>query len=79
MKWRLRGVLVLQVFILWGCASGDYTVEDQNKSLGQIKNAIVAIMGDPRHLSENQREYTSQYFSRKDDAKFDPEKSKERQ
>jgi hypothetical protein len=66
--------------LLAGCASDEaVTLTDgPEQSLAEIKKAIVSVMGDPRKVSENQREFTSQYFSKKADSNFDPEKSKER-
>ena len=65
--------------VLTACQSApSMVIEEENQSLGEIKRALIAIMGDPRKTSENQREFTSQYFGRKEDPKFDPNKVKER-
>ena len=61
-----------------GCATDSASVNEPEQSLAEIKKAIVSIMGDPRKLSENQREFTSQYFGRKPNGNFDPLKAKER-
>ncbi|MEZ0392662.1 MAG: hypothetical protein ACAH59_10625 [Pseudobdellovibrionaceae bacterium] len=61
-----------------GCATEGYRIKNQNLSLGDIKRAVEAAIGEPRTISENQRTFYSQYFSRKPDPKFDPVKSKER-
>lgn len=66
-------------FIFSACSSTTgFRLSDQNVSLGEIKKAITAVIGDPRSISENQRTYLSQYFSRKPDPKFDAQKSRER-
>jgi hypothetical protein len=69
---------VLLIFISVACATRTYRVADQNLSLGDIKRAVTSVIGEPRVLSENQRTYLSQYFSRNPDPKFDPMKSPER-
>ncbi len=75
----MRFLLGLICCLFMGCASEEtVTLSDGEQSLAELKKAIVAVMGDPRKLSENQREFTSQYFSKKADPTFDPEKSKER-
>ncbi len=75
---RIGLAAVVAVFVLVGCASQSYRIKDQNYSLGDIKRLVTSVIGDPRKLSENQRTFYSRYFSRKADAAFDPEKSKER-
>lgn len=78
---RIIFVFVTTMFlasVFTGCATTTVTIEEENQSLGEIKRALIAIMGDPRKTSENQREFTSQYFGRKEDPKFDPNKVKER-
>ncbi|PIS10156.1 MAG: hypothetical protein COT73_10840 [Bdellovibrio sp. CG10_big_fil_rev_8_21_14_0_10_47_8] len=72
----LMGTLL---FVLAGCSSTGAQVDDQNYSLAGIRKSIVAVIGEPRAVSSNQRIYTSQYFGRKSDKKFNPEKSKIRQ
>jgi hypothetical protein len=39
-------------------------MEENEESLGNIKKAIVSVIGEPRQLSENQREFISQYFEK---------------
>lgn len=68
----------LSAFLLVSCATGGYRIAEQNVSLADLKKAITGVIGEPRGISENQRTYYSQYFSRKPDPKFDPLKSKER-
>ena len=46
---------------LSGCVHDDLKIEESDKSLGDIKKAIVSVIGEPRKLSQNQREFTSQY------------------
>lgn len=60
------------------CASRSYLINSQNYSLGDLKKTLVSLIGEPRRVSENQRTLVSRYFSRSPDAKFDPEKSRER-
>jgi hypothetical protein len=75
MKWHLT---VLLFFATAGCISQSYRISDQNLSLGEVKRIVVAVIGEPRALSENQRTFYSRYFSRRPDQNFDPERSKER-
>jgi len=72
-------VILLLTAVISGCGSSSgIRIEEENQSLGEIKRALIAIMGDPRKTSQNQREFTSNYFGRKEDPKFDPNKVKER-
>lgn len=69
--------------VLWAgllsCATGsEYIISEQNCSVSDIRKAVLATIGEPRTVSENERVYFSRYFSRKPDPKFDPKKSKER-
>lgn len=73
MKW-----LLTFCFFLMSCATGHETLQEQNYSLGEIKQVIVSVIGDPRSQSQNQRTFVSQYFGPKSDRKFDPQKSKKR-
>jgi hypothetical protein len=75
---RLALVLSFLIFSM-GCSSTQsYRITEQNISLADIKKSITSIISDPRAVSENQRTFLSQYFSRKVDPKFDPNKAKER-
>ncbi|MFN7454258.1 MAG: hypothetical protein ACK5RO_06315 [Pseudobdellovibrionaceae bacterium] len=66
------------MLLILSCASG-VRLEDQNKSLMIIRQGIEGVMGSaPRWISQNQREFHSHYFSRKDDPKFNPTTSRER-
>jgi hypothetical protein len=54
-------------------------VSDINRSVGVIRKSINIVSGgEPRKMSDNQREFYSPYFSRKPDPNFNPEKSAER-
>ena len=53
-------------------------IENLDRSLIELTRAVKAVMGEPRAISENQREFYSTYFSRVPSDKFDPNKSKER-
>ncbi len=64
--------------ILSGCATSDANVSEANYSLGEIKQVVVSVIGDPRALSQNQRTYLSQYFGPKSDKNFEATKSKKR-
>jgi hypothetical protein len=73
-------IFFLTIFLsaLVGCVSRGYLIDNQNYSLGDLKKTLVAIIGEPRQVSENQRTIYSRYFSRRPDSRFDPEKSPER-
>jgi hypothetical protein len=65
--------------LLCSCATkGDALLTEQNQSLGEIKKAVIAAIGDPRSVSENQRTVVSQYFGLASDKRFDPKTSKVR-
>ena len=65
------------LLLITACVDGD-VIKESSRSMDDIRGAIQAIAGEPRLVSENHREYTSAYFSRKKDPHFDPQKSKER-
>ncbi len=68
------------IFVCLGCQTAPkIQLEEQDRSLADLRKAILSVMGEPRHVSENQREYYSQYFSRVAIDKFDPSTAKERQ
>jgi hypothetical protein len=76
---RLKlGMILVWISVLVGCATADVNLEEQNYSLGEIKQVILSVVGDARSLSQNQRTYLSQYFGPKSDKKFDANKSKRR-
>lgn len=69
----------LIIFFLISCSSVEKSqIEEQDRSLPNLRKAILAVTGPIRAISENQREYFSQYFSRVPSEKFDPERSSER-
>lgn len=71
--------LIFLVWIQTGCATGDVRLREQDKSINLIRTTIQNMMAPrPRIISQNLREYTSQYFSRKEDDSFDPQTSAER-
>lgn len=74
-------LLLLWTLVLTACANGPergVSIQETNYSLNDIRTAIIGIAGEPREVSQNQREYKSQYFSRKKEASFNPQTSKER-
>jgi hypothetical protein len=72
-------ILLLSTLVLTGCATlGGVSIEETNYSLNDIRSAIQGIAGEPREVSQNQREYFSQYFSRKKEPNFNPQLSRER-
>jgi hypothetical protein len=78
MKWSWLVLLLVMLPGLWACSTGGVTLEDQGYSLVDIRRAITKNIGEPRAISQNQRTFTSVYFSPKPDKKFDPHKSKQR-
>lgn len=74
----MKYFIVIFAYLLSGCVSKSYLIDNQNYSLGDLKKTLVSLIGEPRKISENQRTLYSRYFSRKVDPKFDPEKSSER-
>lgn len=72
----LRAALAVIFVGLSGCITG-HVIKEAPHSLSEIKGAIAAVVGEPRGKSSNGREIESEYFSKKkNDSKFDPEKSK---
>ncbi len=79
LKTLYLGLVLLASFGFIGCASSAARVEEQNRSLSSIRKVIEAVIGEPRSISSSQRVYLSEYYGKKTDKKFDPEKSKIRQ
>lgn len=74
-------LLLLWTLVLTSCTSAPesgVSIHETNYSLNDIRVAIIGIAGEPREVSQNQREYKSQYFSRKKETNFNPQISKER-
>lgn len=69
-------LILLFTWTLVSCAT--VRLEEEDVSLTDIKQSIKSMVGEFRVVSQNQREVSSPYFSRKKDPKFDPEKSLER-
>ena len=58
-------ILTLLLFIfLVACQSNSIKIETE-ASLADVKKAVTAAIGEPRFVSQNQREFTSIYFGRK--------------
>jgi hypothetical protein len=64
----IKNTIFAALLSIWliHCAHKDAKVEESSQSLGEIKKAIVSVIGEPRKLSENQREFTSQFFEKAD-------------
>lgn len=78
---RIKTWLFATFLFLSGCATQQergVTLHERNYPLTEIKAAIVSISGEPRSVSDNKREFISQYFTRRKETNFDPQKSKER-
>ena len=52
---------IIAVCTFIGCAQEQIKAEENEVSIGDLKKAIVSVIGSPRDLSQNQREFTSQY------------------
>ena len=75
----MKKSLFLALVLLSGCSTrGRTQIEEQDRALPNLRKAILSVMGTARTVSENQREYSSPYFSRGFSEKFDPERSVER-
>jgi len=78
-KFFVAMVSVACVLMSVSCETAEgFLMPDQHYSLAQIRKAIGAVSGKPRHISQNEREFLSPYFSRKPSPTFDPEKTFER-
>lgn len=72
-------IVVFCVFILSACqTSGTARLNGENLSLNEIRTNINKVTGEFRKISQNQRDFYSQYFSPSDDPKFDPQRSASR-
>jgi len=76
----IKAIIVLWTLVLMGCNTVKVgaSLEEKNYSLADIRAAIIGISGESREVSQNGREYYSQYFSRKKEEKFNPLDSLER-
>jgi hypothetical protein len=61
----LKKFVFLVLFFLLGCQSPNTANFESEASLADLKKAIVSAIGEPKAVSENQREFTSQFYGRK--------------
>ncbi len=57
----IMAALSLMASFVLGCAQDQIKAEESETSIGEIKKAVVSVIGSPREISQNQREFTSQY------------------
>ncbi len=63
---------------LMGCAGPGEYIRDSNVSLTDTRRSLVKIFGEPRHLSQNGREFTTSFFDKKGRMIGSVKKAKER-
>ena len=74
-----RCISLLLLFIFIGCGTrGGVRINEETSSLNDIRAAVKSVLGEPRKISQNQREIYSPYFSPTADPKFDENKARER-
>jgi hypothetical protein len=79
MMWTKFLTLGLGLLLLASCSiQRGVLLSNQNRSLRDLRQAIVAIAGEPRQVSQNQREIYSDYFPREKTPDFNPSQAKER-
>lgn len=71
----MRRIILSILYLGLVSCSSPSRIENQNHSLVNIKKVIISVIGEPRLLRNNQRVYYSEYFGRKSDNQFDPQKS----
>ena len=73
-------IILIVLFFCVSCSTIDsgFLVKEANTSLAGVRAAIIAISGEPREISQNKREYTSQYFARKKGQKLDSNTTRDR-
>jgi hypothetical protein len=77
---KLRGLALINLvlFLSSACSVRGVLLKNHNRSLRELRQAVVAIAGEPRQVSENQREIYSDYFPREKTPDFNPSQAKER-
>lgn len=58
---KVKSFLFLVLFLLLGCQTHPYLISESYLPVSDHRKAIVAAIGDPRIVSQNGREITSQY------------------
>ena len=76
----ISGIIVsMPLLFTQGCATPPgVVVREADNSTADIRNTIKTLTGAPRFVSDDQREFTSEYFGKKSDKNFSPDKSKVR-
>jgi len=45
-----------------GCSTSGVVLENQNYSMNGLRSSIISVIGEPRQVTDNQREFQSDYF-----------------
>lgn len=76
---------IFSIFVLFtgfsattSCVTEGHTILNSDRSVREIRAALVAIAGEPRKENENHRVFLSEYFPRNPDPNFKANKAKER-
>lgn len=78
MKLILSLAIFLSSMFFMGCTTPGVTIKEAQGSMGEIKQAIVGMVGELREVRDDQRQFTSIYFGRKAEKKFDSSRASER-
>lgn len=77
--YMIRLLVLVSFMILSSCMTTRYYKNDEiDFSLGEIKQTFFSMVGNPRLVSENDRELESPYFSRRKESPYVDGKSPER-
>jgi hypothetical protein len=63
---------------LSGCATGGVILRETPLSVSETRRVVVAVIGEPRSVSQNGREIVSKFYDRRDKAIAKMEMAKER-
>lgn len=58
-------LLFFFVFVVGGCQTRGVMLKETPLNVSETRRVIVSIIGEPRFLSQNGRELSSQYYDRK--------------
>lgn len=58
-------LLFLTALLLSSCRTGGVILRETPLNISETRRAVVAVIGEPRSLSQNGRELTSQYYDKK--------------
>lgn len=78
MKKLVLAATFLMMGFMTGCRTGGVILRETPLGISETRRVVVAVIGEPRAMSQNGRELTSKFFDRKDQPIKKMEMAKER-